>query len=224
LAAQANGVIDGNPLANEFMDMYCLIARFLLVNGNLKEAKALIEKLLELAEIAGLVGTKVELLAMQALVLAGFPDQAPKKERLDAAMVSLQESLGLAVSERYVRTFVELGTPMFDLISQALTRNIEPVYVKKLLNEFEKEIHQAIQVPPMSMEQNSTVSPLFEPISGRERDVLKLLSQGYSDKRIAEILVISPGTIHTHLKNIYGKLDVHSRTEAIARARELNLL
>jgi LuxR family maltose regulon positive regulatory protein len=67
-------------------------------------------------------------------------------------------------------------------------------------------------------------SGLVEPLSGREIDVLKLLAQGCTDKKIAESLVIARETVHKHLKNIYGKLNVHSRTEAIARARELSLL
>jgi LuxR family maltose regulon positive regulatory protein len=54
--------------------------------------------------------------------------------------------------------------------------------------------------------------------------VLKLLSQGYPDKQIAETLVIARETVHKHLKNIYGKLGVHRRTAAIVRARELGLL
>jgi LuxR family maltose regulon positive regulatory protein len=55
-------------------------------------------------------------------------------------------------------------------------------------------------------------------------DVLKLLAQGYTDKKIASNLVIARETVHKHLKNIYGKLGVHSRTEAIVRARKLELL
>jgi LuxR family maltose regulon positive regulatory protein len=65
---------------------------------------------------------------------------------------------------------------------------------------------------------------MVEPLSVRELDVIKLLAQGLSDKKIAESLVIARETVHKHLKNIYGKLDVHSRTEAIVRARELGLL
>jgi LuxR family maltose regulon positive regulatory protein len=65
---------------------------------------------------------------------------------------------------------------------------------------------------------------LVEPLSEREMDVLKLLAQGLPDKKIAEVLVIARETVHKHLKNIYGKLGTHSRTEAILRARELSLL
>jgi len=65
---------------------------------------------------------------------------------------------------------------------------------------------------------------LVEPLSMREVEVLKLLAQGYPDKQIAVMLVISRETVHKHLRNIYEKLAVHRRTEAIARARELDLL
>lgn len=62
------------------------------------------------------------------------------------------------------------------------------------------------------------------PFSERELEVLKLLAQGCPDKKIAETLVIARETVHKHLVNIYGKLDVHSRTEASVRARELGVL
>jgi LuxR family maltose regulon positive regulatory protein len=64
---------------------------------------------------------------------------------------------------------------------------------------------------------------MVEQLSAREMEVLKLLSQGCTDKKIAETLVVARETVHKHLKNIYGKLDVHSRTEAIIHAQELNL-
>jgi LuxR family maltose regulon positive regulatory protein len=64
---------------------------------------------------------------------------------------------------------------------------------------------------------------LVEPLSEREIDILKLLAQGCSDKVIAETLVIARDTVHKHLGNIYGKLDVHTRMEAILRAHELGL-
>jgi LuxR family maltose regulon positive regulatory protein len=68
------------------------------------------------------------------------------------------------------------------------------------------------------------IQPLIEPLSEREMEVLHLLTTPLSIRRIAEELFISVNTVHSHTKNIYGKLNVHSRREAVARARELDLL
>jgi LuxR family maltose regulon positive regulatory protein len=65
---------------------------------------------------------------------------------------------------------------------------------------------------------------LIEPLSDRELDVLHLLSQGFSNTEIADRLVLSVGTVKSHAHHIYGKLGVQSRTQAIIRAKELNLL
>jgi LuxR family transcriptional regulator, maltose regulon positive regulatory protein len=61
-------------------------------------------------------------------------------------------------------------------------------------------------------------------LSERELEVLALIAAGKSNRQIARALFVTVGTVKTHIKNIYGKLDVHSRTQAIARARKLNLL
>ena len=67
-------------------------------------------------------------------------------------------------------------------------------------------------------------SPLLEPLTSREQDVLELLAAGLSNTEIAARLIVTVGTVKTHIKSIYGKLGVHSRTQAIARAREVGLL
>ena len=64
----------------------------------------------------------------------------------------------------------------------------------------------------------------LEPLRARELEVLQLLAAGRSNQEMAEELIVSVGTVRWHLKNIYGKLDVHSRTQAIARARALGLI
>ena len=67
-------------------------------------------------------------------------------------------------------------------------------------------------------------SPLVEPLSERELEVLGLVAQGLTNREIAERLFITVGTVKTHVHNIYGKLGVRGRTQAAARARELELL
>jgi LuxR family maltose regulon positive regulatory protein len=65
---------------------------------------------------------------------------------------------------------------------------------------------------------------LVEPLSDRELEVLRLIAAGLSNREIAETLVITRSTAKNHVRNIYDKLDVHSRTQAVARAKELGLL
>ena len=67
-------------------------------------------------------------------------------------------------------------------------------------------------------------SETAEPLSEREIEILRLLTAGLSNREIADQLVVGVGTINWHVNNIYRKLDVHSRTQAAARARALNLL
>jgi LuxR family maltose regulon positive regulatory protein len=65
---------------------------------------------------------------------------------------------------------------------------------------------------------------LIEPLSERELEILRLMAAGMSNQEIAEKVVVTVGTVKWHLNNIYGKLDVRSRTQALARAREFGLL
>jgi len=65
---------------------------------------------------------------------------------------------------------------------------------------------------------------LVEPLTAREIELLRLVAAGLSNQEIAEKLVIAVGTVKAHTASIYGKLDVRSRTQAVARARELGLL
>lgn len=62
------------------------------------------------------------------------------------------------------------------------------------------------------------------PLSEREAEILRYVAAGYSNAQIAQILVVEPSTVKWHLTNIFGKLDVRSRTQALTRARELGLL
>jgi LuxR family maltose regulon positive regulatory protein len=152
----------------------------------------------------------IRLLIWQALAYHSMRQDAP-------ALASLKRALTLAAPEGYVRTFIKTCPALISLLHQARLAGILPDYVDMLLAASE----QTAQRQP---HQVATTSRLVEPLSPREMDVLELLAQGCTDKKIADTLVIACETVHKHLKNIYGKLDVHNRSEAAARARELGLL
>ena len=92
-------------------------------------------------------------------------------------------------------------------------------YVDKLLAAFDTRERQVTRPPS-----RPSPSALIEPLSEREVEVLRLLAAGLSNEAIANRLIITVSTVKKHLSTIYGKLDVHSRTAAIARARELDIL
>jgi ATP/maltotriose-dependent transcriptional regulator MalT len=135
-----------------------------------------------------------------------------------------------------VRVFVDEGPPMQALLAawflpppqqrRSAGTSTSPEYVRKLLSAFpsSEALHSGSHESARRGETLPSRSPLLEPLTTREQDVLELLAAGLSNAEIAERLIVTVGTVKTHVKSIYGKLGVHSRTQAIARARELGLL
>jgi LuxR family transcriptional regulator, maltose regulon positive regulatory protein len=175
-------------------------------------AKALDEMPVVLNYLEQLAMTRyiVRNLIYQAVAQAGLGQQAQ-------ALETLRRVVSITAPQGFVRIFCVENRLLVPLLQSARKQGIEPTYFDMLL----KAVPQACQGHASG---KLAVPGLVEPLSGREMDVLNQLAQGYSDKEIAGALVIAPETVHKHLKNIYGKLDVHRRTEAVARARELGLL
>jgi LuxR family maltose regulon positive regulatory protein len=215
--AQGSGYYYGDQFKFEYYEHYCLLAKILLAEGKIKEAVVLLDKLLKMANLTGAQGNAVEVLAIQALALSGISDHGSEQGKMDSAMLCLEQALALAEPEGYVRVFLDQGQPMRDLLHLLQKQRGGSEYITRLLAAFESR-------PGHKSEAGHVTNALPEPLSAREQDVLKLLAQGCTDKQIAGTLVIARETVHKHLKNIYGKLGVHSRTEAIARSRELDLL
>jgi LuxR family maltose regulon positive regulatory protein len=198
---------EGSELAYEHLDGYIVLARLTMVRGDLMEAIRLLGRLLQMAESAGLTGQVIEVLVLQAL---SFQAQASPPQ----AMMALTRALELAEPQGYVRTFVDEGEPMLALLHHAGSRGVAPDYLDKLLAAF----GTTAQVPsPMA-------AVLIDPLSEREREILRLIAAGLSTDEIADELVIVVGTVRNHIKHIYNKLDAHSRLQAVERARTLNLL
>jgi LuxR family maltose regulon positive regulatory protein len=184
-------------------------ARALLARGypsDRAQALTALARLHSAAEATGRVGVQIEAAALQALAHGRGGDRV-------AAMTHLEPALRLAAAEGYVRLFLDLGLPFVRLLQEARARRVIANYVARLLAACGADFTAA-----------SPTAKLPEPLSAREREVLGLLAAGLTNREIAAAMTIAPETVKKHAAAIYGKLGVGRRTEAVARARALDLL
>ncbi|MCC6456148.1 MAG: helix-turn-helix transcriptional regulator [Caldilineaceae bacterium] len=188
----------------------------------MRGAMRLLDRLLQAAEAGGRMGSVIEIRVLQALAHQAQGQDTP-------ALVALQHALGLAEPEGYVRIFVDEGLPVARLLSAAAAQGMMPDYTGKLLAAFATP--EAETLPRPGGTQNKADLPLaspaqllIEPLSARELEILQLIAQGLSNGEIGARLFLALSTVKGHNQNIFAKLQVQSRTEAIARARELGLL
>jgi LuxR family maltose regulon positive regulatory protein len=190
---------------------YLTLVRIRIAQRDADLIPGLLDGMRQAAEAQGRMGRAIEILALQALALATLG-------RTDEATVALGGALGLAEPEGYVRTFADFGAPMGDLLRRAAVRGIRLDYVNELLDVLEGECAGGPGPSPSAAV--STVEPLTE----RELEVLRLLTTHLSSTEMAQQLVISVNTVRSHVKNIYGKLSVHSRADAVQKAKDLRLV
>jgi LuxR family maltose regulon positive regulatory protein len=182
-------------------------------DGSIHEVMGLLDRLLQEAEAGSRTGSVIEILVLQALAHEA-------QGNLPAALLPLERGLALAEPEGYVRIFVDEGPPMAHLLYKALSRGIAPEYVSRLLAAFPV----AETEKPKPSKPQVAESELIEPLSERELEVLELVASGLTNREIAARLFLSLNTVKGHTRSIYGKLGVHSRTQAVARARAIGIL
>jgi LuxR family transcriptional regulator, maltose regulon positive regulatory protein len=230
--AATSGLQPGDDLSYTNAPAYLTLARVWIAQGRdsptgpfLAHALQLLDRLHSAAEADGRMGDLVEILILRALALQAQGD-------LPAAFTMLAGALSLAEPEGIVRIFVDEGAPMAALLAQSVERRAQHdssrTYAERLLSAFPET-----QSAERRAQNNNTVAlrsafersnALAEPLSERELDVLRLIADGHSNQAIADRLIVAVSTVKKHVNNIYGKLDVQSRTQALLRARELHLL
>ncbi|HYF77222.1 MAG TPA: LuxR C-terminal-related transcriptional regulator, partial [Symbiobacteriaceae bacterium] len=197
---------DGTPAFRRESE-HLAVARILLAGGCWTEAQSLLAPLAPAAVAGGRTGRLIEILVLQALALR----QADRGR----ALKLLEQAVVLAEPAGYIRTFLDEGQPLAGLLLE-LTRRSGPAQAgaARLLGGF--------SITPEPGARPAT--PLPEPLTDRELEVLRLLAAGLSNEEMAGRLQVTYGTVKTHVHNIYGKLGADSRVRAVALARELHLL
>ncbi len=236
---------DSPTYAHEFEHL--TLARVLIAQGRSVEAKTLLDRLGSASEADGRGGIVIQVMLLQALASHATGET-------ESGLHLLENALSRAEPEGYVRLFVDEGGPMAELLrrmnrqqkgSEGVKSGGSPTgtkaYVHRLLDAFENTqgIHPsspkatlssftpALRRTPnerSSFSGASVLEPSVESLSERELEVLNLVALGLSNHDIADRLTVTVPTVKKHLSNIFGKLRVANRTEAVARARETGML
>ncbi|MBX3083451.1 MAG: AAA family ATPase [Anaerolineae bacterium] len=187
------------------IDEYAAYARCLIALERWTEARDWLARLEKFAHERELRRLLLTIYLLQAIAADRTNDHARARERLTLA-------LAIAAPEAYFRAFLDEGESLLRMLPAV--RHLEPRFIDQVLNA-------ALGLQPSTRE---TADSLIEPLSDRELEVLRLIAAGLSNAEIADRLFIAEGTVKRHINHIYGKLAVGSRTQAVARSRELGLL
>jgi len=199
---------------------HLVLARVLLAQDQPGRALALLDRLHAAAAAQDRTGSLIEIGVLRALALAATSDA-------DGGVSSLANTLALACPQGYVRVFADEGPPMAALLSRLTTAQRTgqaPRVPLGCLARLQRAFSREPAAPPGSGQGTAAWPGLIEPLTGREVEVLGMLAAGRSNQAIADQFVITLDTVKKHVSHILGKLGAASRTEAVARARELGLI
>jgi LuxR family maltose regulon positive regulatory protein len=188
-----------------FFDEQITPAKVLLAQntpGSLKQAAEMLSRLQEFVTATHNTHHLIEVLALQALLYVALDNE-------QAAFNALTQSLLLAQPGGFIRLYVDLGPRMADLLFRLRKHHDIPGYIGEILDAFPTS---RPTVPSGGYDR------IIQPLTDRELKILELLAQRLSNKEIASELVISPITVKRHTINIYQKLNVKSRREAVDMA------
>jgi DNA-binding NarL/FixJ family response regulator len=211
------------PVWNDESDhaVYSAWAQIQIILCNTMEALGVVEPMLKVALENKLIHRVIylSLLQAQAYYLQGTKERAWK---------SLHTALSNAESKGYLN-IVDQNPILIRMLIEAKKLGITPGYIQKILETGHSDSSHATSPASFDVLQPtdtlmSSNEGLIEPLSSREIEVLALLAQGLSNTEIAAKLYLSPNTLKSHTQNIFGKLGVHSRVQAVNKARLLNLI
>jgi LuxR family maltose regulon positive regulatory protein len=218
-------MLSGEKALESAWTLYVSALRILLYRaqkyGELAQVKTSIElasRLIDSALRHDYLPLVLEMLLLRAQMQAVLDDRP-------ASQADYIQALELGQPEEFISIFLEEGPPVASALAHLLEQDrlgkVNPTYVRKILAAFPEDRQSG---PAPDDKVTVIKDELVEPLSKRELEVLHLIREGLSNQEIAERLVVTLHTVKKHSSNIYAKLGVSSRTQAIARARQLKLI
>jgi LuxR family maltose regulon positive regulatory protein len=214
-------------------------ARVLIAAGSEQSflsATKLLQSIRDLCEACRFTCQIIEFAVLQSLALE-------RQGHTEEALEALKEALALAEPGGWIRPFVEAGPPMADLLKRLQSENVSADYIERILKAFPADeseyrpdasdseslssdhaVSESPSPPISPSPRHPTPQPLVEPLTNRELEILQLLEKRWQNKEIAEKLFIAAETVKSHLNNIYQKLGVSNRRQAVEKARDLGIL
>ena len=189
--------------------------RVYMAEGDAREALRLLEPLREQAQQKGWQDDLLKLTLLEALCRQMLGERG-------GALALIGKALLTAEPENFIRLFIDEGIRMQRLLEEAADKSQVPVYVARLLAAFGREAQPAMDKP--AFPHAVLAQPLNDPLSPREVEVLRLIADGLSNQEICGQLFLALDTVKGHNRRIFEKLGVQSRTQAVARARELGVI
>lgn len=207
-----------NAVPLNYEDINLTKARIFMEQGLSELALEMLKRIIEQASTMHHIYNLIQALNIKAICLYQLQD-------IDAASAAIKESLQLASQDGFVSVYSNETKAILRVLALGADPSLPDAYLQKLTRTLGLQADQPtnkIELPgAAALESNKQ---LLEPLSQREIEVLGLIDQGLANKEIAQKLSLAPATVKAHIRNLYGKIQAKSRTEALSKARAIGLL
>ena len=205
--------MDGTPALIE-EELRLAVIRAAIERGDADAAERWLTALLQSARAQGRVTRELHFLMWQSWLAVEAGDRARARSLCHDALV-------MASSEGHVRPFAVMPAEIEPLVAEVLTGKS----IQKRVADHGQRVRAALnELVTMQRQRNPAAGLQQSPLTLRELEVLRLLARGMSNREVASELCVAMSTVKTHLNHIYDKLGARRRTQALARAREFDLL
>jgi LuxR family maltose regulon positive regulatory protein len=208
-----------NAVPLNYEDINLTKARIFAAQGKLPIALGIVSRLAEQTREKHHIYNLIQVLNLSASIYLGL-------QKSDKAEAAIKESLHLASQDGFISVYTNESYEIAPILALGADPSIPDNYLQKLssalgLSNESKGAQQAELPGAAALESNKQ---LLEPLSSRELEVLGLIDEGLANKEIAQKLSLAPATVKAHIRNLYGKIEAKSRTEALSKARSLGLI